>query len=198
MSRISSILVLLIFIVVFPSTYFLYHSSKDGAVEEIIAASQSDDVNAMAERFDWESVRQNLKDKITAQKRTMGNYGTLIGPDISKVDEIVDYYLKPENIEIAYIYHDILFPEVTEEQFIRNIAYAPPFGFSILMGYPKDAPSTQSVDPLLQEELEARFIFRLDGLTWKVKEINIPIFMIPTRTYSQPALQHFKQRAGAY
>lgn len=196
MSRILLIFLALLVILVFPSTWFLYNSSKDGVVAEMIAASQNDDVDAMAARFKWDDVRANLKDRISSQKRAMGSYGNMVGPDASKVDEIVDYYVQSENLEIAYIYHDRLFPDVDEQAFIRDIAFAPPFGFSILMGYPKDAENAPTVDPLLQEQLQARFIFRLDGLTWKVHEINLPIFMVPTRTYQQPALQYFKQRAG--
>lgn len=186
----------LIFILAFPSTYFLYNNSKDNVVQEMISASHAEDVSAMNERFHWEEIRATLKEKIKSQKRMLGNYGGVIGPDITKVDEIVDYYAQPENIEIAYIYHDIIFPDVPEDAFIRDISFTPPFGFSILMGYPKNSPSARTIDPLLQERLQARFIFRLDGLTWKVHEIELPIFMVPTRTYGQPALQHFKQRAG--
>ncbi|MGM0422185.1 MAG: hypothetical protein ACQEQL_03700 [Pseudomonadota bacterium] len=180
-----------VLIIIGPLTWYFYESSKEDVVAEMIAASENEDVEAMAARFKWDELRVQLKENIRARKAALGSYGTSIGPAVSQIDDIVDYYVQPENIELAYYYHNELFPDVPENAFIREIAYAPPFGFSILMGFPTEVDTGLSVDPMLQDRLRARFIFRLDGLTWKVHEINIPIYIVPRRAYDRPALERF-------
>lgn len=180
-----------IIIIAGPVVWYLYSSSKDDVIAEMIAASQNNDVSTMAERFHWEDIRAQLKTDIRARKNAMGSYGTMIGPDLNKIDDVVDYYVQPENIEIAYYYHAELFPDTPESAFIQNISYVPPFGFSVLLGYPEQNSSTQKIDPVLSSRLQLRLIFRLDGLTWKVRKFEVPIFMVPRRTYGRPAIEYF-------
>jgi len=180
-----------ILLIIGPISWYFYDSSKDDVVAEMIAASQNEDVEAMAARFKWDDLQNQLKDDIKAKKAALGSYGTAIGPSVSRVDDIVEYYVQPQHIELAYYYHNKLFPKVPESAFIREVAYAPPFGFSILLGYPTEITTGPAIDPMLKDRLEARFVFRLDGLTWKVHEIKLPIYMVPRQVYDQPALERF-------
>ena len=182
---------LAILIIVGPLTYFLYTSSKDAVIDELIMAANTKNAEVMAERIHWDVVRQNTIDDLKSKKATMGSYGTLIGPPKDKIDEIINYYIQRPNIELAYYYHEKLFDNLDPNAFIRDIAFAAPFGFSVTLGYPIEYEGEYQVDPALKQQLKTRFVFKLDGLTWRIQEINIPIFMVPRRIYSRPALEQF-------
>ena len=186
----------LIFVLILlsPLVYYFYTTSRDAAIAEMIGASENNDVAAMAQRFDWDTLRAQMKEDITAQKKAAASYGDLMGPTLGRVDEVVDYYVQPENIELAYYYHEQLFPEAPEDAFIYEITYQPPFGFGVLLGYPQHSSVPGAENPILRERIKARFIFGLDGFTWKVQDIDTPLFMVPKKTYDRPALERFGPR----
>lgn len=175
-----------------PTLYYLYHSSTEDLVQELITASQKNDISAMADRFSWAETREATADDIKSKKRVLGSYGRSIGPPLGKIDDIVEYYIRPENIKIAYDYHDRILKNIDEEEFIRSMGFVAPWGFEVTLGYPLNYEGELEIDPVLKEQLKATFVFRLDGLTWKVHEIQLPIFMVPHQTYQRPAVERFK------
>ena len=162
--------------------------SKNAVVGEIIAASRRGDVAGFAARVDWVPLRAFLKQDLTAQKKSLGAYGEAMGPPLSRIEKVVDYYVQPENIDIAYYYHEELFPQVKEEDFIDSTGYAFPFGFQVTLGFPKDV-SVEDVPQVMKDRMKARFVFRLNGLTWKIKEMHVPLFMVPAYVYDTPAVK---------
>ena len=168
-----------------PAVYFFYDYSRDAVIDELVAASQKNDVTVFAARVDWEALRGFLKNDLAAQKRSP--LGSSFGPDLSQIDKVVDYYVQPENIDIAFYYHEDVFTGIPERDFIVAEGFAPPFGFSMTLGFPKSVDAKEI--PAAKDRLKARFVFRLDGLTWKIKEMHVPIFMVPRHVYSTPAVK---------
>ena len=195
MLRIIAILLLLSII---PAGAYFYSHSREAVIAEFIHASQTNNVNAMAERIDFASVRESLKQDLKRQKAP-GLFVAQGGPGLDAIDRVVDYYVLPENIAILYYFYDMTFEGVAEAQFIREKGFEAPFGFQITLGMPAEGVKGDAMVSAVRDQVKARLVFGLDGLTWKLKEIYMPAFMVPAHTYSQTALEVFgpKSRLGA-
>mgnify|MGYP003667242659 CR=1 FL=1 len=170
----------------------VYFFSKDRVIAEVIAAAQARNATALSARIDWEGLRVFLKEDISKMKRTLGSKGGNVGPSLSQVDAVVDYYAQPENLGLLYHYRDLLFPKLPEEAFIDSIGFFPPYGFYIVLAYPAaGGPALGDMGALMKDRLKARVVFRLDGLTWKVSELHLPIFLVPRQSFSVPAIEYF-------
>lgn len=186
MFRLAIILVLLLLA---PAGYFTIEYAREKVLAELIDASRRDDVAAMATRVDWDALRAFLKEDIAAQKRSVGPQGEAIGPPQAQIDAVVDYYVQPENIDILYYRHDVHFPGVPEEDFIGATGYAAPFGFSVTLVYPKNAAVGDPILAAVRDRIRVTLVFGLDGLTWKVKKLQVPVYLSPTKRFDAPALQ---------
>jgi len=170
----------------------IYFFSKERVIAETIAAARARDATALSARIDWEGLRVFLKEDISKMKRTLGSKGSDIGPPLSKVEAVVDYYAQPENLGLLYYYRDQLFPKLPEEAFIESTGFFPPYGFYIMLSYPAaGGPAMGDMGALMKDRLKARVVFRLDGLTWKISELHLPIFLVPRQSFSVPAIDYF-------
>ena len=124
-------------------------------------------------------------------KNVLGSQGASVGPSLSQVDAVVDYYAQPENLGLLFHYRDLLFPKLPEEAFIESTGFFPPYGFHVVISYPDGGPALGDMGALMKDRLKARAVFRLDGLTWKVSELHLPIFLVPRQSFSIPATEHF-------
>jgi hypothetical protein len=167
---------------------FCYVHSKSAVIDELIAASRRADVAAFSSRVDWEVLRANIKQDLAAQKKNMGEMGASMGPAAGQIDKVVDYFVQPENIDIAFYLHTEMFPQVKEEDFIDSTGYAFPFGFYVTLGLPKGG-GNNDIPQMLRDRLKVRVVFRLDGLTWKMREMHVPLFMTPAHAYDVPAVK---------
>lgn len=157
---------------------------KDTVIAEMIAASRANDAAAFDGRVSWEAVRAFLKEDIARQKQAP--QASAIGPAAAKVGSIVDYYIRPENIPVLYHYHDTLFAHVREEDFIVSSGYVFPLGFDVTLAYPASNPLNLGMPKLMHDRLRARFVFGLDGLTWKIREMHVPLMMVPSQERALP------------
>jgi hypothetical protein len=179
--------ILIALILISPLTWFGYTYSRDATIAGMIEASKQDNVDAFASYVDWEGLRAQLKQDLTAQKKSP--IGASFGPEASKINDVVDYYVLPENIAIAFYYHAEVFENLPEENFILSKGYAPPFGFQITLGYPQNVSGGGAEIAAARQRIKAKFVFGLDGLSWKIKEMHVPIFMVPRHVYSTPAVR---------
>lgn len=169
----------------------VYFFSKDRVIEEVIAAARDRNATALSARIDWEDLRVFLKTDITKMKNVLGSKGASVGPALSQVDAVVDYYARAENLGLLFHYRDLLFPKLPEEAFIESTGFFPPYGFHVVLTYPEGGPALGDMGALMKDRLKARAVFRLDGLTWKVSELHLPIFLVPRQSFSTPATEYF-------
>ncbi|MBI1216625.1 MAG: DUF2939 domain-containing protein [Alphaproteobacteria bacterium] len=163
----------------------LYIHSTHALLRELISDSRRADVQGFDARVDWDALRANLKAELTEKKKSLGSNGASIGPALSEIGKVVDYYIQPGNIGVAYYFHTDMFPTIKEEDFISSSGYAFPFGYQITLGYPKGIPAND-IPKLILDRMKVKLVFRLDGLTWKLKEIEVPLFMTPQQVPGQP------------
>lgn len=184
--------ILIALILLTPLVWFGCTYSRDATIAGMIDASKLDNVDAFAAYVDWDALRAQLKQDLAAQKKTP--IGASFGPDAGKINDVVDYYVLPENIAIAFYYHAEVFGNLPEENFILSKGYAPPFGFQITVGYPRNVSADGAQVAAARERIKAKFVFGLDGLSWKIKEMHVPIFMVPRHVYTTPAVRVYGPR----
>jgi hypothetical protein len=178
----SSILALLLIAI---GTFFY---SKTVVIQEMIDAARLNDAQAIAARFDWPAVREYMKKTLVENKKATAMFGD-VGPPAAQIPAIVDYYMQPENIDIAFYLHQQLFPTVKEEDFIDSTGYVFPFGFRITLGVPQNLANANDIPQIMRDRLKVTFVFRLDGMTWKIKEMRVPLLMVPPTVYDVPAVK---------
>jgi len=176
-----------------PAAYMTYSMGKSKVVAEIIDASRRDDAEAISARINWDDLRNFLQTDIAAQKKAMGTLGSGIGPHERDIPAIVSHYVQSANIPLLFYYHDALFPGVKEEDFIDKTGFAPPFGFFVVITYPKTATIRHDMAAAMRDRLKVKAVFRLDGLTWKLRELQVPLFMVPSQRHVLPDLDTLRK-----
>jgi len=176
-----------------PAGYFAYASGKSAVVAEMIDASRRDDAEAFSKRIAWEDLREYLIADITGQKKAMGTLGAGIGPNEKNIPPVVNHYVQAANIPLLFYYHAALFEGVKEEDFIDKTGFAPPFGFFVVVGYPKNVPVRHDMAAALRDRLKVKAVFRLDGFTWKLREMHVPLFMVPEQAHALPDVETLKR-----
>ena len=185
-------IIVVLFLMLAPISYFVLTSAQNSVIEEMTEASKRDDAAAISARVDWQTLRNATKDDIAAAKKGNVYFGNL-GPTAAQIGPVVDHYLREENVPLLFYFHDKIFKGVPEDHFIVSTGYAPPFGFSVTLGYPKVGPGNPSQDIKgLRDRLQVRFVFRLVGTTWKIIEMHMPLFMVPSQPNPLPDLKKLK------
>ena len=166
----------------------VYVFSKDKVIDEMMAAAHRADVTAFSSRIDWAGAREYAKADLAKQKGGIG--GDQMGPSKGDIPRVVDYYMQPANLDILFYLREQLFPDIPEKEFIQSVSYAPPYGFTVTLGIPKNMGVRDGGDvpEALRDRLKAWATFRLDGLTWKLREFTVPLFLVPPHVYNTPAV----------
>lgn len=181
-------ILVVLFLMLAPVVYFITTTAQSSVVAEMIEASKRDDASAIAGRVNWEATRNFVKDDIRQSKKG-GAYFANLGPTDNNIGPVVDHYLREENVPLLFYFHDKMFPGTPEDAFIESTGYAPPFGFYVTLAYPKVAPGNPSAEMRgLRDRLKVRFVFRLDGTTWRIKEMHVPLFMVPSQPGVLPVI----------
>jgi hypothetical protein len=177
-----------LFLMLAPVVYFITTSAQSSVIEEMIAASKQDNAATIASRVNWEALRNFVKDDIKQSKKGSAYFASL-GPTETNIGPVVDHYLREENVSLLFYYHEKMFPGTPEDAFIESTGYAPPLGFYLTLAYPKVAPGNPSAEMRgLRDRLKVRFVFRLDGTTWRIKEMHVPLFMVPSQPGALPVI----------
>ncbi len=163
-----------------------YSVGKKSVVEGLIEASRRDDAQAFDDRIDWETLRENLKEGIAGQKKGMGTFAGNIGPELSQIPAIVDHYIQLRNIPALFYYHGQIFKDVKEEAFIESTGFAAPYGFYVTLAYPLGATQGGDMAAAMRQRLKVRVVFGLSGLTWKIRDMHVPLYMVPTQATPIP------------
>lgn len=179
---------IILFLMLAPVVYFVTLTAQTSVIEEMIAASKRDDAQAIAARVNWQALRNFVKDDIRQSKKG-GVYFANLGPSETNIGPVVDHYLREENVPLLFYFHDKMFPGTPEDAFIESAGYAAPLGFYVTLAYPKVAPGNPSAEMRgLRDRLKVRFVFRLDGMTWRIREMHVPLFMVPGQPNPLPVI----------
>ncbi len=172
---ISSLTVVSIVAFLFALTGAIHVSVKHNIVHSITSATLKGDVNALKERTDWNALRESIK--LDLEERTQSEYAKSAGLNLSKkeIHNLVDFYIRPENVPMLFYYHSQFAPDIPPRDFIRS---AKMLGFKELVmnvAYPAqdDRPWIESLEPV-------QIVFRLDNsFKWRLVDMNAPFYVIP-------------------
>lgn len=168
--------------------YMITSFAQNRVTDELVQAFESGDIETLQERVDWESLRHSLIVSMKKEQELIHDKRRNFRADEGyKVEDIVDYYLQPENIDLLFYFKNRRYPRENARAFIRDTDYAPILGFYVELGRPVKDNRTMDYYDLVSP----RLYFGLDGLTYKLKEMHVPNIFLPTRTYEESALDHF-------
>lgn len=167
----------------------IYKYSSAKVIDELVMSVHNKDVAAVSARIDWEDLRVQLKTDIAAQKKAYGQAGAGIGPIDSRIPAIVDHYIKEDGIKTAFYYREQLFRDVPERDFIDSTGFALSFGFQVTLAYPKSQAVANPMAMAMRDRMKVKLVFGLDGFTWKIREMHVPLYMVPADTGALPDLR---------
>lgn len=167
----------------------IYKYSSAKVIDELVLAVRNKDVAAVSARIDWEGLKEQLKTDIAAQKKAYGQAGTGIGPIATRIPAVVDHYIKEDGIKTAFYYREKLFANVPERDFIDSTGFALPFGFQVTLAYPTSQAAANPMAMAMRDRMKVKAVFGLDGLTWKIREMHVPLYMVPADAHALPDLR---------
>ncbi len=172
-------LLCILYISFFPVAALL---SKGAVLEEFLSAANNGDSEVIEERINFEALRMNLIRTLETKTQNVrsGPGRIRIGPEPDKVEKVVNYYIRPENVDLALQIKEIIFPQIQERDFIRDTGLIFPFGFKITVGYPVgNNMQNLGPEPPTSPLLKITFHFYLEGGRWVISNADIPLFMVP-------------------
>lgn len=175
-------------LVVLAVGYTITSFASNRITDELIDSFEKGDIKSLQERIAWDDLRHSLAVLMKKEQELMRGKRTGFHIDEGyTVDEIVDYYVQPENIDLLFYFKNKRYAREDASAFIRDIDYAPILGFYVELGRP--VKKAQAMD--YYDLVTLRLYFGLDGFSYKLKEMHIPNIFLPKRTYQEPALEHF-------
>ncbi len=172
---------------------FAYFGQR-AVIHDFIQAAAQNDPAIIDRRVAWDDLRESLNDRLpetlSATSGLLG--GRTLGPSPDQVPAIVDYYVRPENLEILFYFRTLFFADVPPEDFIHSSFWVSPYRFHITAGYPQGHEVTSETGISLPTNMmRVRMVFALRGMRWQMTEMHVPVFLIPRRTYDRPATAYF-------
>lgn len=155
------------------SWLLLQQASKNHVIYEISTAAREGELYKLTKAMDWNSVRESLKEELKQKANPHNGLPTRA----EEVDALVDYYVRPQNLEtLVTLYHSSPAKNMNPESFIRGVRFSGITEMTIELASPPqfDKPWMNYLEPV-------RAVFALDGMTWKLKRISAPDYLIPTR-----------------
>lgn len=178
------------YVVVYASAVEL---SKDRIVDELVEAARADDAQALRDRLDFRALRSFLKSDLKKKSKAVrgGSVTIPIGPEPDKIDEIVDFYIQPERIDLLLALKPKIFPDADPQDFVWDVDFRGPFSFAVTVGYPAE----DEQQTLYSERMSTvKFVFKGHGWKWRAKEMHVPLFMVPRDTYSDDEIEDILSR----
>ena len=169
--------------------------SQDSVVAEITAAVRAGDAQALEDRVNWDDLREQLKESLTKQAKLLKAAGLSSGPSVTNVDKIVDHYAQPDKIPVLLGLKAAFLPEIDPDKFIRSYSYTGPASFKVVFWYPREGRHAQYIPVTLN----VTAVFKLDGFTWKVHELQVPAPLVPSRIVeTDNIVNQYRSQFGVY
>lgn len=161
-------------------------ATRGTAIDDLKEATRKADIEQFSKRINWEDTRAfTLADIISKKEKQPHNID--IGPSLSRAAEIVEFYIQNDNIALLYFFKDKLFPDLSEDRFIWDTGFYGLNGFYVTIGYPLGyIPEGWQQEPPLSRVLRVQVLFELQGLSWRVVGLKVPLFMVPRKTFDIP------------
>jgi hypothetical protein len=149
------------------------NAAQKAIVADVASAARDGNIYKLKSHADWASIKDDLKKSI---KERNVNVAHTNGSKDEAVDELVEYYVRPESLpSLLYEYNSTL-KHVDPEAFVRDVRFSGVTEITVEI-----APPPQFDKPWMNKLEPVRAVFKLDGLDWKLKKIDAPDYLIPQR-----------------
>lgn len=159
------------------------NASQKAVIADIASAARDGDIYKLKNHTDWASVQAWMKKDLKARGAPIAATGN----KDKAVDELVDYYVRPESLPSLLYYYNSSLKHVDPESFVRDVRFSGITEMTVEI-----APPPQFDKPWMSNLEPVRAVFKLEGLGWKLKKLEAPDYLIPP---SAPT-PSFKEKAS--
>lgn len=177
--------------ILFSAWFMVQNTIKNQLVQEFEEAVALGKIHVFVQQTDWQTVRKGMKDDL--KRRALHNVS--LPQQAGTVDELVEYYVRPDNVPELLRYYNNKASHVKPRDFIRNIYFTGLTEVTIELAIPP-----QPDKPWLNQQEPARAVFRLIGTQWLLKKLEAPDYLIPTQVPARviPILHNRMQTASPH
>lgn len=153
-------------------------ASTNYLVRDISSAARAGQIHKLAQSADWKSLRTHMKRDLKHRVMASKNLSS------EQIDRLVDHYVQPQQLG-ALVAHYNAGParDMPPEAFIRHARFSGLTELTLEL-----APPPQFDKPWMNNAEPMKVVFALDGLSWKLKRVSAPDYMLPT-ALAMPVIQ---------
>lgn len=170
--------------------YLITTINRDAVIQDMLTAATRGDTLTLERRIAWDDLRANVKDDLKQAKENQAEAVGNIGPPISRIDELVDYYIQPENLDFLLVLKQSVYPHIQYSAFIHRDGFDPVLGFYVDVGPARDENAADSNLPSFADRTRVRLYFTVEDGRWMITNMHVPMFMVPTRIIPKQVLQN--------
>lgn len=160
---------------------------KDRFINEVTRAVAQGQIHIFTKNTDWNHLRSELK----ADLKQRATYNLSLPQNEAVLENVVDYYVRPENMPDLLHYYKKHAAHLQIRDFIRRIYFSGLTEMTIEI-----APPPQLDKPWLNRQAPMRAVLRLQGTRWVLKELDAPDYLIPSRTPKAAVTKHVMRKAA--
>jgi hypothetical protein len=176
----------------YPVLYVITWWTKDEVITELVTAAKKDKLDTLEAYIDWDKLRTNLKHDLKNRAESIRQARSVpaFGPPPDKIDGLVEHYVTPKGIEMAFAIHDMRYPDTSPRAFIADSDVDGPSSFSVTLALPekiegeKGPGLSKGQRRLANRFMRVRFVFERQGWRWRAREMHVPIFLVPPEAYT--------------
>lgn len=169
----------------FVSVALINTFTRQHVVYTVTSAAKKGDIHSLKTRTDWAELRAWMKKDLRSRTQTIAAKSS--GYDMSEkaVDDLVDYYVQPANLPSLIYFQSQLAKDIDVEDFVRSVRFTGMKEMTMEISFPpqEDKPWVNYLEPV-------RAVFQLDNMTWKLKQLHTPLYLVPTKA---PTPSHIGQ-----
>ncbi len=155
-------------------------AAKRDLINSFASATENGDIYRLNNTLDWNSVRNNLKHDILANTLRSEAAGLPTQPEV--VDQLINYYVRPENIPVLINLYKNGAREIDPRAFVQDINFS---GWREITMHVAAPPQFNQPWINRLKPVEVNLVLETSG--WKVKRIRPPEYLIPTSAPIKPA-----------
>jgi len=148
--------------------------AREHVSAKLIKATKTGDIATIDHLTDWAALRDWLKEDLKHRADSAIAKSTGHALSDEKIDKLVDFYIRPDNIPSLFFFQKEVAPNVNPADFIRDVTFDGVSRMVVTIAFPpqEDKPWINSLEPV-------RAIFELENMEWKLVELHTPFYLLP-------------------
>ncbi len=168
--------VVIVMAFLFVSVILMHTFTRQHVVNSVSVAAEQGDLYSLNTRTDWAELRAWMKEDLQRRSQTIAAKSSGYDMSQQEIDDLVDYYVQPANLPSLIYFHNKMASNIQPREFVRNIRFTGLNEMTMELSFPPQAekPWVNYLEPV-------RAVFQLDNMTWTLKKLHTPFYLIPTK-----------------